>query len=174
MISGLNKIAKIIFNGGEPIIRKDFFDILEYANQYLKTVVLTNGWFVNEKNAKNFKETDHVQVSLDGLENTNDKLTGIFACRSEYRPNPIAITTCEILDVNKAKGIVNIKNIDAYDGTEIIDLKAYFPVCDRVKNAKIPDWLSFWPEWMPDEGIGLWEDEDDKELDQLIKENLKK
>jgi tRNA-Thr(GGU) m(6)t(6)A37 methyltransferase TsaA len=81
-----------------------------------------------------------------------DKLTGVFACRAEYRPNPLAITTCKILEVNEQKGTVEVPWIDAHNGTPIIDLKAYFPVCDRVKQPHIPDWLKGWPEWMP-EGI---------------------
>ena len=83
------------------------------------------------------------------------KLTGVFATRAEYRPNPLAMTTCKLLEVDEEKGIVHIAEIDAYDGTAIVDLKAYFPVCDRVKDAHIPEWLSDWPEWMPDEGLGL-------------------
>jgi tRNA-Thr(GGU) m(6)t(6)A37 methyltransferase TsaA len=84
-----------------------------------------------------------------------DKVTGIFACRSEYRPNPIAMTTCKILEVDEEQGIVQIANIDAYEGTPILDLKGYFPVCDRVKEASIPEWIPFQYEWMPDEGLGL-------------------
>jgi len=83
------------------------------------------------------------------------KITGVFATRAEYRPNPIAMTTCKILDVDKDKGIVTVADIDAYDGTPIVDLKAYFPVCDRVKEVRIPEWLSDWPEWMPEQGLGL-------------------
>jgi len=83
------------------------------------------------------------------------KTTGVFATRAEYRPNPIAMTTCKILHVDETKGIIRVADIDAYDGTPIVDLKAYFPVCDRVKRATIPEWLSDWPEWMPEEGIGL-------------------
>lgn len=83
------------------------------------------------------------------------KLTGVFATRAEYRPNPLAMTTCKLLEVDEEEGIVHIAEIDAYDGTAIVDLKAYFPVCDRVKEAHIPDWLSDWPEWMPEEGLGL-------------------
>jgi tRNA-Thr(GGU) m(6)t(6)A37 methyltransferase TsaA len=83
------------------------------------------------------------------------KLTGVFATRAEYRPNPIAMTTCKVLNVDEENGTVRIANIDAYDGTPVVDLKAYFPVCDRVKEATIPEWLSDWPEWMPEEGIGL-------------------
>jgi len=84
-----------------------------------------------------------------------DKRTGVFACRSEYRPNPIAMTICTIRDVDEVRGIVHVGDIDAYDGTPIVDLKAYFPVCDRVKNPTIPKWLTGWPEWMPTNGIGL-------------------
>ena len=85
------------------------------------------------------------------------KVTGVFAARAEYRPNLIAMTTCKILGVDEEEGLVRIANVDAYDGSPTVDLKAYFPVCDRVKEADIPEWLSGWPEWMPEEGLGLWE-----------------
>ncbi len=82
-------------------------------------------------------------------------LTGVFATRSPYRPNPVAMTTCKLLGVDEAGGVVRVANLDAYDGTHILDLKAYFPVCDRVKEAHIPEWLAGWPEWMPEDGVGL-------------------
>ena len=91
------------------------------------------------------------------------RVTGVFATRAEYRPNPIALTTCKILAVGEGHGIIHVANIDAYDNTPIVDLKAYFPVCDRVKDANIPEWLVGWPEWMPDEGLSLemYGEEDD-------------
>jgi len=79
-----------------------------------------------------------------------DKLTGIFACRAEYRPNPVAITVCQLIAVDEERGIVRVPYIDAYDNTPIVDLKAYFPVCDRVREAKVPEWISDWPEWVED------------------------
>ncbi len=85
--------------------------------------------------------------------------TGVFATRSPYRPNPIAMTVCAVRGLDQTKGILRLGNIDAVDGTAVIDLKAYFPVCDRVKQATIPAWLSGWPEWMPEGGIGLQEGE---------------
>ncbi len=78
------------------------------------------------------------------------KMTGVFASRSELRPNPIALTTCPLLDVDVTGGSVLVPYIDAFDGTPIIDLKAYFPMADRVKNPRLPDWLADLPEWMPD------------------------
>ena len=65
------------------------------------------------------------------------------------------MTICKLLAFDEETGVVQVTNIDAYDGTPIEDLKVYFPVCDRVRKARIPEWLSDWPEWMPEEGLGL-------------------
>lgn len=81
------------------------------------------------------------------------KVTGVFATRAEYRPNPIALTTCRILGVDEEEGVIRVNEIDAFDGTPLLDLKAYFPVLDRVREVCIPDWLEGWPEWLPEEGI---------------------
>lgn len=83
---------------------------------------------------------------------------GVFSCRSEYRPNPIAITTCKLTGLDDESGKVAIANIDAYDGSPVIDIKPYIGVVDRVAEVTTPDWFEGWPEWMPDEGIGLYED----------------
>ena len=50
---------------------------------------------------------------------------------------------------------MRVAQIDAFDGTEVLDLKAYFPVCDRVRDAHIPEWLNWGIDWLPDEGLGL-------------------
>jgi tRNA-Thr(GGU) m(6)t(6)A37 methyltransferase TsaA len=89
-----------------------------------------------------------------------EHVTGVFATRAPYRPNPIAMTTCKLLGVDERAGRVQVADIDAVDGTRIVDLKAYFPVCDRVQEATIPQWLADWPEWMPENGIGLEEGEE--------------
>ena len=75
---------------------------------------------------------------------------GVFACRSEYRPNPIALTLMAMLSVDVEKGIVVLPWIDAFDGTPVLDLKPYIPISDRVRDFKVADWLADWPEWMED------------------------
>ncbi|MFX0067945.1 MAG: hypothetical protein ACFE7I_02540 [Candidatus Hodarchaeota archaeon] len=50
---------------------------------------------------------------------------------------------------------MQIANIDTYDGTPMADLKAYFPVIIRVKEAQIHEWPSYWPEWISEEGFEL-------------------
>lgn len=86
-----------------------------------------------------------------------EHLTGVFATRSPYRPNPIAMTTCPLVAIDEEQGLLTVSDIDAFDGTAILDLKAYFPVCDRVQEAHIPEWLADWPDWMPEAGQGLME-----------------
>ncbi|HET91071.1 MAG TPA: S-adenosylmethionine-dependent methyltransferase [Chloroflexi bacterium] len=50
---------------------------------------------------------------------------GVFACRSPVRPNPIGLTTAQILNVDHETGRVEIVNIDAFDGTPILDLSVH-------------------------------------------------
>ena len=87
-----------------------------------------------------------------------DRPTGIFATRSPVRPNPILLTPCRIISVDMQAGIVKVSNLDFYDGTPVLDLKAYYPVSDRVREAHIAPWLVDWPEWLPEEGLGLKND----------------
>jgi len=75
---------------------------------------------------------------------------GVFACRAEYRPNPIAVTTVPLLDVDVEQGVVMLPWIDACDGTPVLDLKPYIPISDRIRDFYVADWLSDWPEWMED------------------------
>lgn len=77
-------------------------------------------------------------------------VVGVFACCSPARPNPIATTTCFVMGIDPAKGIVSIPWIDAFDGTPILDLKPYIPIADRVRDFYVPEWLAPLPDWMED------------------------
>jgi tRNA-Thr(GGU) m(6)t(6)A37 methyltransferase TsaA len=98
---------------------------------------------------------EHRAITETDLPYAEGVRAGLFACRSEYRPNPISLTTCRLEEVDHLKGKIRVNNIDAFDGTPILDLKAYFPVLDRVREPKTAWWTEGWPEWLPDEGIGL-------------------
>jgi tRNA (Thr-GGU) A37 N-methylase len=76
--------------------------------------------------------------------------SGIFANRSQIRPNPIAITTSFVLNVNEEDGIVDLAYIDAFDGTPLLDIKPYVPMSDRVLSAEYADWLEGFPESLED------------------------
>ena len=52
-------------------------------------------------------------------------------------------------------GEIEVNNIDAFDDTPVIDVKAYFAVCDRVEKSHLPNWITGWPDCYPEEGFGL-------------------
>ena len=56
--------------------------------------------------------------------NRSNPLTGVFATHSPFRPNLIAISRCEVISVTD--NIIEIKDIDAFDNTPVIDLKGDF------------------------------------------------
>ncbi len=77
---------------------------------------------------------------------------GVFACRAPYHPNPIALSTMFVLDVDVEKGIVVLPWLDAEDGTPVLDLKPYIPISDRIRDVRVAEWFASWPEWMEDAG----------------------
>lgn len=54
----------------------------------------------------------------------NNPLTGVFATHSPFRPNLIAISRCDIISVRE--NVIEIKDIDAFEGSPILDLKGDF------------------------------------------------
>lgn len=54
----------------------------------------------------------------------NNPLTGVFATHSPSRPNLIAISRCDIVSIKD--NVIEIKGIDAFDGSPVIDLKGDF------------------------------------------------
>jgi tRNA-Thr(GGU) m(6)t(6)A37 methyltransferase TsaA len=63
---------------------------------------------------------------------------GVFAQRGRNRPNPVGITTCEILRVEPTRVVV--RGLDAVEGTPVLDLKPYYPIFDR-RDARVPEWV---------------------------------
>jgi len=65
-------------------------------------------------------------------------LTGVFACRSPSRPNPIGLCVVEL--VGKEDCTLTVKGLDALEGSPIIDIKPYIPKLDSIPNARTPKW----------------------------------
>lgn len=74
-------VTIIAFSGGEPLLRRDFFDIAKLAHDYgIFTAVATNGTVITEEVAKKLKEIGigYVQISLDGARpETHDQFRGV-------------------------------------------------------------------------------------------------
>ena len=109
--------------------------------------------------AERYDTEDYRTTTILPLPYANNQEAGVFSCRAPVRPNLIMSTVCEILDINQEQGTIQIKNIDAFDNTPVIDLKAYLPIMDRVPDVRVPDYVLEWPDAVPAEGIGLFEGE---------------
>lgn len=66
-----------------------------------------------------------------------NKRVGVFASRSPYRPNPIALSVLKLEAVQRrvAKLELVVSGCDLVDGTPVIDIKPYLPYADRIDNA---------------------------------------
>ena len=86
-------------------------------------------------------------------------IMGIFATRSPARPNPLALTAAEVLQLDLKKGIIRIDYTDANDGTPVLDIKPYTPSMDRVESPKVPEWCGHWPKSREESADFAWENE---------------
>ena len=80
-----------------------------------------------------FHENDHPR------KDTANPLTGVFATHSPLRPNLIGMTLCRMLAVEPP--VIVIDQIDAFDGTPVLDIKCYIPSSRSFKNLRLPAWV---------------------------------
>jgi tRNA (adenine37-N6)-methyltransferase len=66
-------------------------------------------------------------------------LTGVFATHSPLRPNLIGLTICKILSIKDTT--IFIEDIDARDGSPVIDIKCFIPCSELGSDIKLPDWV---------------------------------
>ena len=66
-------------------------------------------------------------------------LVGIFATRSPMRPNPVLLTTVQL--VERRSNVLRVIGLDAVDGSPIIDIKPYTPGYHEVHDVRMPEWM---------------------------------
>lgn len=71
--------------------------------------------------------------------NEQNPLTGVFATHSPARPNLLAMSLCRIISI--ASNRIRIHEIDAYDGSPVIDIKCHIPPEKPLNNIQLPDWV---------------------------------
>lgn len=66
---------------------------------------------------------------------------GVFATRVPTRPNPIGISAVPL--IKRRKNVLIVKNLDAFDGTPVLDVKPYTGhILEHPKDFHIPEWES--------------------------------
>jgi len=89
-----------------------------------------------------FDKVDESDVVYSGRPrgNPNYPVTGIFAQRKKDRPNKIGLCTVELL--THEDRTITVKNLDAIDGTPVLDIKPVFKSFLPQKEIMEPDWVS--------------------------------
>lgn len=90
-------VPVLLFSGGEPLMRKDFFELAEYAAaKGIRPTLSTNGTLITREVAQKIKKigVGYVGISLDGLQEVNDKFRGkegAFQAAMEGIQNCVAV-----------------------------------------------------------------------------------
>ena len=73
------RVPVLLFSGGEPLLRPDFFELAEHAAaKGVRPTLSTNGTLIDRATAQRIKDigVGYVGISLDGLKDVNDKFRG--------------------------------------------------------------------------------------------------
>lgn len=136
------------------------------------------------------EEFSHIWVIFHFHKNTNETIAGkvapprlngqkkgIFATRTPHRPNPIGITSLELLAVNHKELKIKVAGMDLIDGTPIFDIKPYIAQYDRIENSQDSwvnhtDNIGFHIEWTQQAIEDLKNFPEADEYKKLIEETL--
>lgn len=69
-------VLKLTLTGGEPLLRKDFFEVLKFATQKIPRVTVTsNGSLIDQETSERLKKAGvaALKISLDGTESFHDR-----------------------------------------------------------------------------------------------------
>ncbi len=74
-----NGVKFLIFSGGEPLTRKDLFDIATRCKELgIITYLSTNGLYIGKNNAQKIIDTfNYIGISIDGSEKVHDHFRGL-------------------------------------------------------------------------------------------------
>ena len=96
--------------------------------------ILVLFWF-HENDTADRRKTLRVHPRKD----EKNPLTGVFGTHSPLRPNLIGMTRCKIKSIEGRR--IEIEEIDAFEGTPVIDIKCYIPDSPAESEIRLPDWV---------------------------------
>ena len=114
------------------VVRRDLADALDGLEGYSHVIVLF--W------AHRVPEEERGATRIHPMGDPALPLLGIFATRTQLRPNPIGVSVVPLLA--RKGNVLRVRGLDAIDGTPVLDIKPYIPHYDSVPQATIPAWAS--------------------------------
>lgn len=133
-ISKKYNAEEILINvtGGEPLLREDVFEVMEYAHK-LKYMwgMTTNGILIDEKIIEKMKKTgmSTISISIDGLEKTHDEFRNVKGSYNKIIENIKKIKEADFLDFLQVTTVVNRTNLNEIE-----------QIYDEIKKLNIDSW----------------------------------
>jgi MoaA/NifB/PqqE/SkfB family radical SAM enzyme len=124
-------VIDVVLSGGNPLLRGDIDEIIEYASRFFLTTVYDNGSMAVEK-IRALRHADLVAISIDSLDaEKNDYIRGVGGAWQK------AMKAVEVLrEEGISVGVApTISQLNLY---EILDFTKYFA------NRNIPVWYSLY------------------------------
>jgi len=142
-----NKVKNFVATGGEPLLREDLFEIFFFAKENgLKTGIATNGFFIDNTNAKVISEIfDSVQISLDGPAKVHNKIRrhreaferAVRAINLLKKTGCKQITICSVITPSNIKDLENLAEIVKSLGVDIWKITTVMPVGRAEQNTNL-------------------------------------
>ncbi|RLI74520.1 radical SAM/SPASM domain-containing protein [Archaeoglobales archaeon] len=151
-------VTSIAFSGGEPLLRRDFFELASKARDYgIFVSVATNGTLLTKENVKRLKECGigFVQISLDGDKEHHERFRGV---------NGIFEKVMEGIKNAKNEGLITCISTTATK----VNYEAIFKVMDLAEELDI-EWFMLY-NYIPTGRGGFEIDLDAKDREILLKE----
>lgn len=133
-------------------LEREFIPALKGLDGFSHINVL---WWFSDFDDAQFRSVFEMEQPYKGA----PEMMGVFATRSPIRPNPIALTTVEIIHTDYQNGVIQVAYIDANDNTPVLDIKPYTPSLDRIEEPEVPAWCGHWPKSMEESADFAWEKE---------------
>jgi tRNA-Thr(GGU) m(6)t(6)A37 methyltransferase TsaA len=67
-------------------------------------------------------------------------VVGIFATRSQLRPNRLGLHLVRLL--GREGNELSVRGLDVANGTPLVDIKPYVPDLDMAKDTALPEWVT--------------------------------
>jgi radical SAM protein with 4Fe4S-binding SPASM domain len=139
-------VPSILFSGGEPLIRPDLFELIQYAaDKGLRTVISTNGTLITAEAAQKIKKNgvSYVGISLDGIGDVNDKFRGV---EGAFERAVIGIKNCQISNVRVGlrltltkKNVHDLERIFDFFESENIERACFYHFVPSGRGGNISD-----------------------------------
>lgn len=138
MVDRLGIRGRINFTGGDPLLRRDFFKLINHAkSKDLLIGILGNPNHITEKIAMKLKDIGifRYQISIDGLEKTHDELRGKkgafkTAIRAIRILNKSGIPTVVMFTLSKRNSneLIEVIRLCAKENVSVFDFARLVPI----------------------------------------------